>query len=457
MKNFTIYFLFIFLSISYVYSEILYVNDASIKCVSENKYLIEVIGTAPTPGYTNIQIVPNAYLTPPVNWEMSVVGIPPTSEVEIQLIAPFFVTLEYTLPKETKEVTIKGRNRSIILLLEEDSSEELLYGIKETKESIIFLVLSNGCTTKDNFVCKVDSACKTPSLTLYRIKKDECKKVPEVIEIAFSKQELALDKVPAFTVKNKFYVECSSEKYTSNYLNLPIVTNYVTVAEMAINYVDSQGNSISGASPIENSKNVWVGPENLFLAKTTVATGCQFSKKPEGLLQDSDLNESFQFLKSFSYPEGIGAVHFCYLCRVRPQVNAKSFMFSVKGSDYGNKDLKADVRIQTQQNTPKLSIPLVELISHDTQQVKILRGSLFIIKLKEVVEAEIVKIEGNETEFENYGTFKYDEGVSAKFCNLGTVCLVKPTANSRSFYITLKVDDGNKISEYKLHILVARM
>ena len=207
MKKFVICFLIVFLGISYVNANLLSVSAAFIKRISGNTYLIEVIGTVPTPGYTNIQIVPNQYLTPPVNWEMSLVGEPPTGIV-IQVLTPIGASLEYTFPEETKEITIKGKDQSITLSLTEaqkiTGAKEVLYGIKVTKESVIFLVLSNGCTERSNFVCQVDGRCKTPAVTLYRIKEDTCKKKPTIIEIEFSKEKLNLNKAPAFTVTNSF-------------------------------------------------------------------------------------------------------------------------------------------------------------------------------------------------------------------------------------------------------------
>lgn len=85
--------------------------------------------------------------------------------------------------------------------------EEVLYGVELTKEKLIITVVSGGCTKEGDFrfdVNKGSEGQQQYTVTVYRIKPDDCKRVPELIQISYSREELGLDgHAVEFILRNK--------------------------------------------------------------------------------------------------------------------------------------------------------------------------------------------------------------------------------------------------------------
>lgn len=68
------------------------------------------------------------------------------------------------------------------------------------KEEVTMTVVSNGCTSKADFKFEIN----TNTIKIVRLKKDECKRVPEAIDLVFSCREAGIDPAKAYTVVNSF-------------------------------------------------------------------------------------------------------------------------------------------------------------------------------------------------------------------------------------------------------------
>jgi len=81
---------------------------------------------------------------------------------------------------------------------------EVLLGIDTSfdKGQIIFEVVSSGCTSKEDF--RIERNDRT--LTLYRLRSDDCKAMPGKSQIEFSLHELGLSPNEPFTLGNPFIV-----------------------------------------------------------------------------------------------------------------------------------------------------------------------------------------------------------------------------------------------------------
>lgn len=63
-------------------------------------------------------------------------------------------------------------------------------------------VVSGGCTTKDDF----RSSFSDDTLTLFRIRQDDCKALPHKITIAFTLEELGINPHQPFSLANRIVV-----------------------------------------------------------------------------------------------------------------------------------------------------------------------------------------------------------------------------------------------------------
>jgi hypothetical protein len=83
---------------------------------------------------------------------------------------------------------------------------EVLNGINITDDTVELFVISNGCTTKENFHVDVNTGFTGQSpviITVYRIKSDDCKMMPHVVKLTYSKKELKIDGLFETTLINK--------------------------------------------------------------------------------------------------------------------------------------------------------------------------------------------------------------------------------------------------------------
>lgn len=81
--------------------------------------------------------------------------------------------------------------------------EEVLHGVELTKEKLIITVVSGGCTKEGDFRFDVNKRTTPYMVTVYRIVPDDCKRVPELIQISYSREELGLDGHVEFILRNK--------------------------------------------------------------------------------------------------------------------------------------------------------------------------------------------------------------------------------------------------------------
>lgn len=70
-------------------------------------------------------------------------------------------------------------------------------------------VVSGGCTTKDDF----RSSFNDKTLTLSRIRPDECKALPHKITIAFTLKELGINPYQPFSLANRIVVNESMMRH----------------------------------------------------------------------------------------------------------------------------------------------------------------------------------------------------------------------------------------------------
>ena len=83
-----------------------------------------------------------------------------------------------------------------------DSKSEKLLGISfnyEAKEFVV-TVVSTGCTDKTSFSFIIN----TNTIKIERIKKDDCKAMPEAINLVYSFEESGISADKSYTVVNSF-------------------------------------------------------------------------------------------------------------------------------------------------------------------------------------------------------------------------------------------------------------
>ena len=68
------------------------------------------------------------------------------------------------------------------------------------KQEVVIKVVSSGCTGRESF--KVDIINDT--LTVLRVRKDECKAMEEAIDITYTMKEIDIDPNKTYVIVNKF-------------------------------------------------------------------------------------------------------------------------------------------------------------------------------------------------------------------------------------------------------------
>lgn len=68
------------------------------------------------------------------------------------------------------------------------------------KQEVVIKVVSSGCTTRESF--KVETINDT--LTVVRVRKDECKAMEEAIDITYTMKEIDIDPNKTYVIANKF-------------------------------------------------------------------------------------------------------------------------------------------------------------------------------------------------------------------------------------------------------------
>lgn len=84
------------------------------------------------------------------------------------------------------------------------SEMELIHGVELEEKAIVFSVRSTGLTNESYFKLEVDTNCKTPPVTLFRIKEDTGKMMPHIVTVKFSREEHGIDGCPIINVANLF-------------------------------------------------------------------------------------------------------------------------------------------------------------------------------------------------------------------------------------------------------------
>lgn len=81
---------------------------------------------------------------------------------------------------------------------------ELLLGLATDFETghIIFEVASRGCTERDDFRVEF----RNSTLTLYRLRPDACKAMPQRLQLTYSLAELGVSPHHGFSLGNRFIV-----------------------------------------------------------------------------------------------------------------------------------------------------------------------------------------------------------------------------------------------------------
>lgn len=86
----------------------------------------------------------------------------------------------------------------------EDERPELLLGLSTDSAAgqVVFEVASSGCTAKEDFRCEF----KENTLTIFRIRRDACKAMPQKTSIAFTLEELGIPPHQPFVLGNRITV-----------------------------------------------------------------------------------------------------------------------------------------------------------------------------------------------------------------------------------------------------------
>jgi len=84
---------------------------------------------------------------------------------------------------------------------QQSRTEKLLgFSFNYDKKEVTIQVVSTGCTMKADFQFKVSNNI----ITIIRKKRDECKRMPEMISLTYTLAETGLKADKEYTVKNKF-------------------------------------------------------------------------------------------------------------------------------------------------------------------------------------------------------------------------------------------------------------
>lgn len=68
------------------------------------------------------------------------------------------------------------------------------------KQEVVIKVVSSGCTTRESF--KIETINDT--LSVLRVRKDECKAMEEAIDITYTMKEIDIDPNKTYVIANKF-------------------------------------------------------------------------------------------------------------------------------------------------------------------------------------------------------------------------------------------------------------
>ena len=87
------------------------------------------------------------------------------------------------------------------------ATEEVVYGVELTHNSLQFQVASGGCTQKEDFELEVvqgSTELPTYVVTLNRVNPDYCRAlVPDGVQIKYARKDVGLEDKVAFTLTNK--------------------------------------------------------------------------------------------------------------------------------------------------------------------------------------------------------------------------------------------------------------
>lgn len=91
-----------------------------------------------------------------------------------------------------------------------DNNSEKLLGLSFSydKKEITITVVSTGCTAKPDFSFIINGN----TIKIERIKKDECKAMPEAINLVYTFQESGISADKSYTVANKFIANLNLAK-----------------------------------------------------------------------------------------------------------------------------------------------------------------------------------------------------------------------------------------------------
>lgn len=82
---------------------------------------------------------------------------------------------------------------------------ETIHGITFKEGLVVFRVTSTGCTKKDDFIFSSSGQNGIEELTLVRETPDTCKRMPHVIEISFTPEEMGLETREKFRILNSIF------------------------------------------------------------------------------------------------------------------------------------------------------------------------------------------------------------------------------------------------------------
>lgn len=104
--------------------------------------------------------------------------------------------------KQTKYLIISILACIVSIAVVKAEEPENLIGINFNfdKQEIVIKVVSSGCTGRESF--KIETINDT--LTVLRIRKDECKAMEEAIDITYTMKEIDIDPNKTYVIANKF-------------------------------------------------------------------------------------------------------------------------------------------------------------------------------------------------------------------------------------------------------------
>ncbi len=87
------------------------VKGVTVEKVKEGVFRITAEGTVPTSGWV-VNLHPLVYIKPPETWEIEAIGVKPAGVVT-QVITPWKASIEMNLSKETRQISVKGKNQPL--------------------------------------------------------------------------------------------------------------------------------------------------------------------------------------------------------------------------------------------------------------------------------------------------------------------------------------------------------